>query len=103
MSEKRTNPPAPHCTFIEFQEKITISANQAWNTMYPDLLVDEDGNRDESATLTQEEVIEMVCDCEHMEAHGELTREEMKFFYSLPNEMKNRIMKTALPNEIYCY
>ena len=53
------------------KRRIEDMAERTWNAIGADLLVDEDGNVDESKSIPKDEVMEVVADADRMEMYGD--------------------------------
>ena len=55
----------------EMKERMEQMASRTWDAIGGDMLVDEEGNMDESATMPKDHVIEVVCDADRMAMYGD--------------------------------
>ena len=55
----------------EMKRRIEDMASRTWDAIGADLLVDEDGNIDESMSIPKDEVMEVVCDADRMKMYGD--------------------------------
>ena len=85
----------------EMKRRIEDMANRTWDAIGADLLVDEDGNIDESASLPKDEVMEVVCDADRMEMYGD-DKEAYETWKALPTyKDKQKAIDGAFPSEFY--
>lgn len=86
----------------EFEERIIRAANRTWQVIGGDCLVNEDGEPDESVTMSRETVCEIVSDADYMLTHGGLSKEDMRRFYNeLTWEERRALMRKAFTYDTY--
>jgi len=85
----------------EFKERVIRAAYRTWAAIGADCLIDEDGELDESATMSREEVIQMVTDADRIKFHGGLSKADAEEFYKLSRKDRNSLMKEAFPYKNY--
>ena len=84
----------------KMKERIMRMANRTWDAIGGDVLVDDNGNPDESMSLPKDHVIEIVMDADHMMYHGG-DEEAYKVYEKLSYEDKMTIMNEAFTYEYY--
>jgi len=83
------------------QQRIIAAALRTWNAIGADCLVNEDGQPDQSVTLSKEEVIELVVDAGRMLTYGGDMEAAEVFYIQLTSHERDQIMTAAFPHEHY--
>ena len=78
------------------KQKIVSALKATWQAIGPDILQSA-----EEDSIGQDEVIEVVCDCDNPITFGRLTRQEWDNFNKEPDHIRIPILLEAFPFERY--
>lgn len=84
-----------------FKDEVMYCANRVWDIIGDDCLCDEYGKIDYSATVSRDEVVELVMDADRLRTLGNLSSENYSKFMKLPYDEKEAIVKKAFSCERY--
>lgn len=84
----------------QWRVRIRNMAQITWEVIAMDILVDSHGNPDYSMNISREEVVEIVCDADHMLTFGQ-DREAYQVWKSLSFEERHEIVASAFPSDCY--
>ena len=87
---------------MEMAKRAAVAVERAWDTIAADCLVDEYGNNDESATMTQAEVLEMALDADRPEQYGH-DEEACEWLRTLDRTAQLEIARLNLTYSVYGY
>lgn len=77
-------------------KKIVNALRQTWEAIGPDILTSA-----EKDVISKDEVIEVVCDCDHVVSHSSLTKNEWDEFCKQPEHIRIPILLEAFPFDDY--
>lgn len=94
-------------SYSGFSNDLNYRAKQAlcdtWNRIAGDMLVDEHGQPDETASMTKEEVLEVVLDADHMADSDADAARYIIWLKRFHTELFNTVVYNAFPYKTYGY
>lgn len=72
-----------------------IAAHDAWDAIAPDIGESMKACGDRRSSISAAEVEELVADADHIETHGNLTKDEIAMWRKLTYKQRHEILKSA--------